>query len=351
VKQRKKATMLDARAKQKNLNPQGNTVGKLTQLPFVGNRLLQTQVPQMSVKQLQHLLAQNPSNLLLIDVRYQSEQNIARLPGEWFLVPYPQIKAGSGLARIQKLLQEKRRANPAGQEPQVLVLCKAGIRSAHTVLRLQQAGMDATNITGGIHAWNKDIDPSLPLYDIKDIPEFQSSLAKKPSQQQRWLSSCGVALALSAVGAVGAVRYNSDLLRPLMKAGVPLAAASDLPVVGYAIQEASEPIMNVQQLKQLVNGKEKDYLIVDVRTANEYKQSHLPGAVSLPLQDLEQGKGVKEIKSQLQGRKLIAYCTAGKRSARALILLHHAGVVGTKVQGGLEAWTKEIDPSLAAHKG
>ena len=342
--------MLDARAKQKNLNPQGNAVGKLTQLPFVGNRLVQTQVPQMSVKQLQQLIAQNPSNLLLIDVRFQSEQNIARLPGEWFLVPFPQVKAGSGLTRIQKLLQEKRQANP-GQEPQVLVLCKAGIRSAHSVLRLQQAGINATNITGGIHAWNKDIDPSLPLYDIKDIPEFQSSSAKKPSQQQRWLSGCGVALALSAVGAVGAVRYNSDLLRPLMKAGVPLAAASDLPVVGYAIQEASEPIMNVQQLKQLVNGKEKDYLIVDVRTTNEYKQSHIPGAVSLPLQDLEQGKGIKEIKSQLKGRKLIAYCTAGKRSARALILLHHAGVVGTKVQGGLEAWTQEIDPSLAAHKG
>jgi len=343
--------MLDARANQKNLITQGNPVGKFIQLPFVGNRLLQTQVPQKSVQQLQQLIAQSPSNLLLIDVRYQSEQNIARLPGEWFLVPYPQIKAGPGLARIQKLLEEKRQANP-GQEPQVLVLCKAGIRSAHSVLRLQQAGIKATNITGGIHAWNKFVDPNLPLYDIKDIPEFQPGLTKKRSQQQqRWLSGCGVALALSTIGAVGAVRYNSDLLRPLMQAGVPLAGASDLPVVGYAIQEASEPLMSVQQLKQLENSKDKNYLIVDVRTANEYKLSHIPGAVSLPLIDLEQGKGIKEIKSQLKGRKLIAYCTSGKRSARALVLLHKAGIVGTKVQGGIEAWTKEIDPSLAAHHG
>lgn len=342
--------MLDARANQKNLIPQGNPVGKLTQLPFVGNKLLQTQVPQIGVQQLQQLIAQNPSNLLLIDVRYQSEQNVARLPGEWFLVPYPQIKAGPGLARIQKLVQEKRQANP-DQELQVLVLCKAGIRSAHTVFCLQQAGIKATNITGGIHAWNKYIDPSLPLYDIKDIPEFQPGLAKKQSQQQRWLSGCGVALALSAVGAVGAVRYNSDLLRPLMQAGVPLAAASDLPVIGYAIQEASEPLMNVQQLKKLVNSKDNNYLIVDVRTAKEYELSHIPGSVSLPLIDLEQGKGIKEIKSQLKGRKLIAYCTSGKRSARALVLLHKAGVVGTKVQGGIEAWTKEIDPSLATHHG
>ena len=343
--------MLDARATQKKFIPQGNPVGKLTQLPFFGNRLVQTQVPQMSVQQLQQLLAQNPSNLLLIDVRFQSEQNIARLPGDWCLVPYPQIKSGSGLARIQKLLQEKRQANP-DSEPLILVLCKAGIRSAHSVLRLQQSGITAINITGGIHAWNKHIDPSLPLYDIKDIPEFQQfSLQQKRSQQQRWLSGCGAAFAFCALGAVGAVRYDSDLLRPVMQAGIPLAAASDWPVIGYAIKEASEPAMSVQQLRKLVNSKDNNYLIVDVRTPREYKLAHLPGAVSLPLQDLEQGKGIQTIKSQLKGRKLIAYCTKGARSARALILLQEAGIVGTKVLGGIEAWAQEIDPSLAVHKG
>ncbi len=90
--------MLDARAHLKNFIPQGSPVGKLTQLPVVGNRLLQTQVSQMSVQQLQQRIAQNPSNFLLIDVRHQSEQNIARLPGDWFLVPYPLIKAGAGVA-------------------------------------------------------------------------------------------------------------------------------------------------------------------------------------------------------------------------------------------------------------
>lgn len=340
--------MLQARANQNNLIPQTKPVGKLTQLPFVGNRLLQTQVPQLSVTQLQQLIAQNPSNLLLIDVRFQSEQNIARLPGEWFLVPYPQIKAGPGLARIQQLVQEKRQRY--GQDPLVLVLCKAGIRSAHSVLRLQQAGIFAINITGGIHAWHKDIDPSLPLYDIKDIPEFQSSPAKKQSPKQQWISGCGLALAMGAIGAVGAVRYNSDLLRPIMQAGVPLAAASDMPVIGYAIKEASEPIMSVQQLKQLEDSKDKNFLLVDVRTSKEYLQSHLPSAISVPLNDLEQGKGIKELKSQLKGRKLIVYCTSGKRSTRALILLQEAGMIGTRVQGGMTAWTKEISSSLPLNK-
>src|SRR5919202_4216923 len=148
------------------------------------------------------------------------------------------------------------------------------------------------------------------------------------------------AIALGTLGAVGAVRYNSNLLRPLLQAGVPLATATDLPIVGYAIKEASNPVMSVQQLKQLIDSKDKNYLLVDVRTPEEYKQSRLPGAVLVPLQDIEQGKGIKEIKSQLNGRKLIAYCAAGKRSARALVLLHQAGIDGTNVQGGLQAWTK-----------
>lgn len=343
--------MLDSRANQFPLISPGSPVsGKLTQLPLVGNRLLQTQVPQMSVQQLQQLLASNPTELLLIDVRYKSEQNIALLPGEWNLVPFPQIKAGPGIAKIQQLLQEKRQANPE-QDPQILVLCKAGIRSAHTVLRLQQAGIKATNITGGIHAWHQHIDPNLPLYDIKDIPEFQPGLAKKRSKQQRWLSGCGVALALGAVGAVGAVRYNSDLLRPLMQAGVPLAAASDFPIIGYAIQEASEPLMSVRQLKELMDTKDKDYLLVDVSTSGEYQQAHIPGAVFVPLEDIEQGKGISKIKFMLNGRKLIAYCNNHNRSTRALVLLQHAGIVGTKVQGGMAAWTKEINSLPRANKG
>lgn len=337
--------MLDARANLPNSIPQSNPIGKLTQLPFVGNRLVQTQVPQMSVQQLQQLLAKNATNLLLIDVRYPSEHNIARLPGEWFLITYPQIKVGSGIARIKQLLQEKQQANPS-EDIQVLILCRAGVRSAHSVFHLQQAGIKATNITGGIDAWRQHIDPSLPNYQRKDIPEIGSSSANKRQSKQRWLSGCGIALALGAVGAVGAVRYNSDLLRPMMQAGVPLAAASDWPVIGYAIQEASEPIMSVQELKQLIDSKDKNYLLVDVRTPEEHKLSHIPGSVLVPLLDIEQGKGIEDVKSQLKGRKLLAYCTSGKRSTRALLLLKQAGVKGTKVQGGIKAWTEKIDPSL-----
>jgi adenylyltransferase/sulfurtransferase len=101
--------MLDAHTNVSNFIPQGNSVGKLTQLPFVGNRLVQTQVPQMSVQQLQQLLTKNSSNLLLIDVRYNSEYNIAHLPGEWFLIPY---QSGCRSSKNQTTHPRKTTASP-----------------------------------------------------------------------------------------------------------------------------------------------------------------------------------------------------------------------------------------------
>lgn len=164
--------------------------------------------------------------------------------------------------------------------------------------------------------------------------------------ERRWLSGCALVVVVGTVVGILTVRHNSDLLRPLIQAGIPLASASDWPVLGYAIQEAETPVMSVQQLKQLMNSKAKNYLLVDVRTPEEYKLSHIPGSVLVPLPDIEQGKGIDQIKSRLKGRQLLAYCTSGKRSARALVLLEKAGIKGTKIQGGIKDWTQKIDPSL-----
>lgn len=181
---------------------------------------------------------------------------------------------------------------------------------------------------------------------MKDLSTFQPSPANQHSKAQRWIAGCGLVLALGTVATVLAVRYDSDLLRPLIQAGVPLDAASNLPVLGYAIQQAETPLMSVRELKQLMDSKAKDYLLLDVRTPYEYKVSHIPGAMLVPLTEIENGTGIDKIKSSLQGRRLLAYCTSGKRSARALVLLQQAGIKGTKVQGGIKAWTEEIDPSL-----
>jgi adenylyltransferase/sulfurtransferase len=173
--------------------------------------------------------------------------------------------------------------------------------------------------------------------------------------KQRWLTSCCLAVVLGTVATIFTVRQNPDSLRPMLRAGVPLEWADDWKIVGSAIRdaemrEANISQMSVQQLKQLIDKKATNYLLVDVRTTKEYTISRIPGALLVPLTEIQQGAGINEVKSLLKGRDLIIYCTSGHRSAKALLQLNKAGIKGTQVKGGIKAWSEEIDPSIPHDK-
>src|SRR4028118_950435 len=121
--------MMDSRVNLFKTLPMVGSVGKVSGLPVVGNRIAQSQVPQMSVQELKKRLDSKVNNLLLIDVRNKSEYEIAQLPG-WVLVPYPEVKSGEGIAKIKQLLEEKRQV--CDNNPHLIVMCKAGVRSAKT---------------------------------------------------------------------------------------------------------------------------------------------------------------------------------------------------------------------------
>jgi rhodanese-related sulfurtransferase len=46
----------------------------------------------------------------------------------------------------------------------LVVMCHHGMRSAHAVHHLREAGYDALNLAGGIDAWSREIDPQVPFY-------------------------------------------------------------------------------------------------------------------------------------------------------------------------------------------
>jgi rhodanese-related sulfurtransferase len=320
------------------------SVGKISELPIVGNRVAQSQVPQMSVQELKMLLDTQADNLLLIDVRNSSEYEIARLPG-WILIPYPEIKSGEGIAKIKQLLKEKYQC--LDNNPHLIVMCKAGVRSAKTLFLLKDEGIAGTNVQGGIDAWSQEIDPSIPQYSMKDISAHPPTSTKSISKKQMWLAGGGLAVTVGTVAAALTVAHKPDLLIPVINAGVPLKwAAPYSSTVKFAVKRAETPQITSQELKQLVDSKATDYMLLDVRTPEEYKLSKIPGAVNVPLTEIQQGRGIDKVKSQLQNRRLIAYCTHGYRSGVALVTLQDAGIRGTQYSGGIQEWTKEIDPSL-----
>jgi adenylyltransferase/sulfurtransferase len=338
--------MMDSRINLFKAIPLVRPTGGISGLPLVGNQILQSQVPQMSVQELKQRLDTQANNLVLIDVRYPREYEIARISGEWVLVPYPEIESGEGIAKIKQLLEDKRQVC-TDNNPHLIVMCKAGVRSAKTLALLKEKGITGTNVNGGIQAWSQEIDPSIPQYSMKDISEYQSTLAQPHSKKQRWLVGGGLAAALGTVAAVIVVGHNPDLLVPLIKAGVPLKWASNYSgLVRFAVKRAETPQISSQELKQLIDSKATDYLLVDVRTPEEYNLSRIPGAVNIPLTEIEKGSGINKIKSTLNGRRLIAYCTHGYRSGVALVKLKDAGINGTQYSGGIKEWTEKIDPSL-----
>lgn len=122
--------------------------------------------------------------------------------------------------------------------------------------------------------------------------------------------------------------------------GIPQAKAQE------AQQQQDLAEMTVTELKALLDSGADDFVLIDVRNPNEYEIARIPGAVLIPLPDIEQGAGVQKVKELVNGHRLIAHCKMGGRSAKALGILQEAGIKGTNVKGGINAWSSEVDPSV-----
>ena len=93
----------------------------------------------------------NKDKFLLIDVREPSEFEIVKIPGA-ILIPKQGFLDGSALAGLP-------------QDKPIILHCKSGVRSAECLAILKSAGFaDATHVSGGVVAWAKQIDTSLPVY-------------------------------------------------------------------------------------------------------------------------------------------------------------------------------------------
>jgi adenylyltransferase/sulfurtransferase len=113
----------------------------------------QMEIPEMTVQQLKELLESGANDFVLLDVRNPHEYDIAKIPGS-VLVPLPDIEEGKGIAKVKEALNGHR----------LIAHCKMGGRSAKALGILKQAGIEGTNVKGGITAWSKEVDPSVPLY-------------------------------------------------------------------------------------------------------------------------------------------------------------------------------------------
>lgn len=115
-------------------------------------------------------------------------------------------------------------------------------------------------------------------------------------------------------------------------------SAPDSAAPSVAVREsASYTQIDTAQAARLIE-TEKDYIILDVRTEQEYKAGHIPNAVCIPNETITD-KEPPELpdKNQL----ILVYCRSGRRSKEAAQKLADLGYTNVKEFGGIIDWTGE----------
>ena len=84
--------------------------------------------------------------------------------------------------------------------------------------------------------------------------------------------------------------------------------------------------------------EETDYIILDVRTQEEYETAHIPGAICIPNETI----GTEDIPELPDKEQLIlVYCRSGNRSKQASEKLAKQGYTNIVEFGGINSWTGE----------
>ena len=91
-----------------------------------------------------------------------------------------------------------------------------------------------------------------------------------------------------------------------------------------------------KKFERLMN--KKNTVLLDVRTTEEYKAGHIPGAVQIDVQKTDAFK--KQVESLDKNKIYLVYCRSGKRSNTAKTLMSELGFTKLyDLEGGFTKWT------------
>ena len=97
--------------------------------------------------------------------------------------------------------------------------------------------------------------------------------------------------------------------------------------------------ITAEEAKQIMD-KEEGFIILDVRTQEEYDQGHIPGAIVISHEEIaEKAEKVLTDKDQL----ILVYCRSGRRSKIAAEALVELGYTNIKEFGGIIDWPYEVE--------
>ncbi len=85
--------------------------------------------------------------------------------------------------------------------------------------------------------------------------------------------------------------------------------------------------------------EESGYILLDVRTKEEYAEGHIKNAINIPNENISKDE-ISELPDK--GQKIYVYCRSGNRSKQAAEKLVNLGYTNVTEIGGIKDWSGEI---------
>lgn len=104
-------------------------------------------------------------------------------------------------------------------------------------------------------------------------------------------------------------------------------------------KEPNIQYVSMNDIEKIMNENE-NYIILDVRTIEEYNDGHIPGAICIPNETIDEN-----VVSKLPDKELLIliYCRSGNRSKQATKKLKDLGYLNLIEFGGIIDWPGEIE--------
>jgi rhodanese-related sulfurtransferase len=93
--------------------------------------------------------------------------------------------------------------------------------------------------------------------------------------------------------------------------------------------------LDVNTLKEILDRSREDVQLIDVRSAREFDEGHLPGAINMPLEQVE-----SRLQDMDHGKRAVLLCQSGRRAGICHeILSRHRDDLAV-LEGGTTAWVQ-----------
>ena len=123
----------------------------------------------------------------------------------------------------------------------------------------------------------------------------------------------------------------------------PFGSAKDpINMLGYIAENMMSGLLETAQWSQIDEFEDRGFQLVDVRTSSEYAAGSIPGALSMPVDE------IRNRVAELTNKDVLVNCQVGQRGHTATMLLKELGFNAVNLDGGYLTWSNS--PAATTNK-